>query len=381
MDTLVLNIGQTWQKLNELFPMTKDYKYSCQFISSGILYVHESVEPPLDNEAGMSISRNGKFTLQLEDDLNIWVKSTAENKLLINQDSNVLNVSKTDWVLDYLDSIYQCKNDNRLVKNKLVINKFGKCSSMPVTGGTIWEGADPGYKGTAVYTYTVNTGANYYFSSTNTNDNQAIQFYVLTVDSNGNWNREVFIQNINGQTKTLLTPPSGNPVVRISRAINIGSSYLLGNLYVYEDDTVIDGEPQTDNKVRLIITVGNDQTLMSLDTIPTGYVGFLFQGETGLQYEAGPVATAYSTIKYKSKAFGSIFNVKKEISLITTGSSNYRDERKFPEIIPAKTDFQESVEESSAVMGVYGTFDIILIPEENLNDEFLTKIGQIRRVS
>ncbi len=59
-----------------------------------------------------------------------------------------------------------------------------------------------------------------------------------------------------GQTKTALT----TPLARVERAFNASNTELTGTIYIYEDDTVVSGVPQTDTKVRLMIPAGGQQS-------------------------------------------------------------------------------------------------------------------------
>lgn len=234
-----------------------------------------------------------------------------------------------------------------------------------------------------MYTYTVNAWADYYFSSSNNSDTQDIQISVLTVDTDWNWNNEVFVQTLVWQTKTLLTPPSWDKIVRIYRAINVGTTDLLWTVYFYEDDTTTTPwVPDTASKVRAIVSWWNNQTLMSVYTIPTGYVWFLIRWELWLEFTWSVwVGTNFATFNYRSRRFGSVFQVKKEWSLINLWTSIYKDKRSFPDIIPAKTDIELVVKEVSADMWVWGTFDILLIEEDKLPESLLTTIWQIKRVN
>lgn len=257
-----------------------------------------------------------------------------------------------------------------------VIDKYGE--NPEVTTGTdpedIWE-----YGG--IYTFTVDAGTTYHMSSSDNADTQTMEFQVLTVDGEDNWNPEVFEQDLVGQTKTALVPPSGNPIVRITRMQNVDNSNLAGTMYVYEDDTTTTpGVPDTATKVRAIIDNGNNQTLMAIYTIPTGKVGFLFRGEIGLTYTAGVQATDFALADYRSRRFGKVFKTKKRLTCITTGNSSYLDKRSFPDVIPAKTDIVLRVEQVSSTMGVWGTLDILLVDENTLPDAYLSAIGQIKKV-
>lgn len=261
----------------------------------------------------------------------------------------------------------------------IVIDKFGFNSEITTTSDpeTVWS-----YGGR--YNYTTNAGATYYVSSSDNSDTQTVNFQVLTVDSNDNWNLEVFDQDLVGQTKTALTPPSGNPCVRIFRMYNNDNTSFAGNIYVYEDDTTTTpGVPDTASKVRAYVEDGDNQTLMGVFTVATGYVGFLFRGEVGIEYSGLPSSgTDFLNCNYKSRRYGKVFRIKKKLTCLTTGSSNYMDKRSFPDVIPAKTDVELEAYQVSDTMGAFATFDILLIPETDpiFSDEYLTSIGQIKRV-
>lgn len=64
--------------------------------------------------------------------------------------------------------------------------------------------------------------------------------------------------DLDGQTKVAL----GTALGRVERAyVSTGATSLAGVVYVYEDDTVTDGVPDTDSKVHLTIPVGDNQSL------------------------------------------------------------------------------------------------------------------------
>lgn len=261
------------------------------------------------------------------------------------------------------------------IEGELAISKFGE--NPEVTTSTdpedIWD-----YGGT--YTYTANTGADYYFSSSNAADTQSVKFYVLTVDSLGNWNMESFSQAVVGQTKTKLLPPSGDKPVRIWRMYNVGATNIQGVLYVYEDDTVLLGVPQTPSKVRAIINGATNTTLMSHFTVPTGYVAFLYGGFSGLKFSGAPTATS-ATINISARNYGGVFRIGKRASLITSGTTISPEMFAFPLSFPARTDIKFVIEEVSATLGAGTRYDIQLTPEEKLNNTFLDSIGQVRRVT
>lgn len=175
-----------------------------------------------------------------------------------------------------------------------------------------------------------------------------------------------------GQSNVTLT----TPLWRVFRMENNSSNDIAGVLYCHIDPAPTNGVP-ADIAVRAIISGSNNQTLMALYTIPLGKVGFLFKGELGMDF-TGSIGTGtnFAKCRYYSRRVGKVFKVKKSLSLITAASSNYSDDRPFPDVIPALTDIRITAQEVSEDMGIWATFAIMLVDEELLDSEYLTAIGQ-----
>lgn len=73
---------------------------------------------------------------------------------------------------------------------------------------------------------------------------------------------------------------------------------------------------------------------------------------------------------------GKVFKIKKAVSLISNGNSNYSDRRVFPDIIPALTDVKMNVETVTDDMGIWGTYDMLIVDENKLSKVVLAAIGQ-----
>lgn len=241
------------------------------------------------------------------------------------------------------------------------VDKFG-LNPQIATGNSnedVWEGSTE-------YIYDADgTAPIVSLVSNSASDTQAIN--VQGLDINGNF----VSQNITltGTTRVPLT----TPLWRVFRMSNEGVTDLAGTCYCY---TGTGGVPSI-TLTRALISNGNNQTLMALYTIPKGKVGFLVRGEAGIEWEGTAFAgTEYARIYYKSRRLGKVFTIKKAVTLTTTGSAVYQDHRSFSDIIPDMTDIKINVPSVSAVMGIWSTFDILLMDQSMFSNEYLTAIGQ-----
>lgn len=206
-----------------------------------------------------------------------------------------------------------------------------------------------------------------YISSSNASDNEPI--LIEGLDSLGNEISQII--PLNGQNNSnLLTP-----LWRVYRMTNVGDTDLIGNVYCHIANTTILGVPDSDS-VRAYIQSSNNQTLMTIYTIPKGKVGYFYQGELGISFSSvSPAIAQYATCQYQSRRYGSVFTTKKEASMIAS-QGWYVDTRSFPDPIPSLTDIRARVLEVSADMGLWASFDILLVDESMFPASFLHSIAQ-----
>ena len=246
------------------------------------------------------------------------------------------------------------------------VNKFGM--NLVVETGTVpedvWE-----YGGEYVYDAT-NTAPIAYISSDDLADtNQPIKIVGLDIDG-----AEVTQFAIPDGTNNVTL---GTPLWRVYRMQNTGGTNLTGVLYCHTDPTPTAGAPGAANQVRAIIDDGSNQTLMALYTIPAGKVGFFYLGEVGVQLDGNAQALAeYARIQLEARSYGKVFSVKKSVTCIVGGNTHYRGPRSFPDAAPALTDIKAHVVDVTATMGLWVTFEILLVDETEFTAAYLQSIGQ-----
>ena len=260
-----------------------------------------------------------------------------------------------------------------------VIDKYGRNSIITTSTDPedIWEG-----------------GGIYNFSATNVNNIDTISSsdasdvgQLIKIEGSLNLGEQGTTTGwslTNGQNKVVIFPNqnlTGTPLQfwRVNRMENEADAggELQGILNCYVDTAITGGVPNDITTIRAQIVNGNNQTLMAIYTIPPKQVGFLYRGELGITFEGNAGAgTNFANFSYQSRRFEKIFKVKKFISLITIADSSYLDDRTFPDPIPGLTDIKLTTEEVSVTMGTWGTFCILLMDEQFLDDDYLKAINQ-----
>lgn len=265
---------------------------------------------------------------------------------------NGLLARKRSWLLDIT---------MRLISGYEPLDKYGK--NPLITAGSdpedVWDGG-------GIYNYDPpGTAPIQSLVSTDAGDTQTIS--ILGLDITGAQVSQDI--TLSGTTRVDLT----TALWRVYRMQNDGTIDIAGTVTCY---TGTAATPDTTTQ-RAIIEGANNQTLMALYTVPLGKVGFLFRGEVGMEYTGSrPAASETAALNYMSRRVGKVFKVKKAISLISNGNSNYADRRVFPDIIPALTDVKMNVETVTDDMGIWGTFDMLIVDENKLSKVVLAAIGQ-----
>jgi hypothetical protein len=188
-----------------------------------------------------------------------------------------------------------------------VIDTFG--FSNAILAGSrqdVWSGG-------VNYTFTTTAQA-YYLSSTALGDTQ--NYEVRGLDEN--WEEQTVEVVAQGQTKTRVG--TTEIWMRIYRIKNFGTTDNAGEIWVYEDDTVVAGVPQTDSKKRAHIAIGENQSLMCIWTMPAGKYGYMRQWDVAIVGLATPQERE-CTFDLRIRPFGTVFQVKKKVAMGSQGTS------------------------------------------------------------
>lgn len=229
------------------------------------------------------------------------------------------------------------------------VNKFGESPSIDIADGLVDIWNFPTQK-----TYTFSSVADIdSISSSDAGDNQNIE--IRGLDSN--WDKTIQTIALNGQNRVALT----TNLIRVPRLKNVGNTVLAGNVYCYPNTAITGGVPDDTTKVRAFIligvSVGDNQTLMAIYTIPNAKTGLLVR-----YYAAAYLATASaSLVRMYRREFGGVFQVKETIAINTVGST-FVERPYHPTYprIPARTDIVMKANSTVDNVAIGAGFDLIL---------------------
>ena len=183
--------------------------------------------------------------------------------------------------------------------------KFGYCPDYDTGDNevTVWDGADDAGANQMSYQYSTTADIDRLVSS-NAGDTQDIEITGLDSD----YNEVTQTITLTGQTAVALT----TSLIRVYRMKNVGSTDISGNVYCYVDSSITSGVPDDSTKIRAIIANGNNQTEMSLRTVPAGYTMLITSIYAS---NAGASKSSNYIIKLKSRPFGQVFQLKHRTSI------------------------------------------------------------------
>ena len=222
------------------------------------------------------------------------------------------------------------------IANHFAVNKFGHNPTVGAALESVWSGS-------VDYTFS-SAAAAYYISSSAAGDGQVIEVQGL----DANWELQVINVTLQGLTKTRIG--TTETFIRAFRAKNTGTTNNAGNVWIYEDDTLTDGVPDTDSKKRAMIAAGENQTLMAIWSVPnTSSTAYL------TSFYASTSIVKATEVRLYVRPFGGVFQVKKVISINGgTGQISYD----IPLVIAAKSDVQIRAKAAGGGGEVSAGFDL-----------------------
>ena len=225
---------------------------------------------------------------------------------------------------------------NQIYKHKSIF-KFGFNPDVNGTLETIWDvGGIYAYPSSAV-AMTVTTDA-----GTPANDN-GVKVIVFGLDEDYNEvNDEVTLAGAGTATTT-------QTFLRVFRAYVSGSQAPTGNLNITNGGTTY-----------ARITLGENQTLMALWTVPAGYTGFLDH----VNIATGTTnANQYVTAQIVQRTQGGVFRVMMKQTLGSGGVADFI--LRYPIEVSEKTDLEVRAESSGSNNLISANFSIVYVKNES----------------
>ena len=252
------------------------------------------------------------------------------------------------WSLAHpISDIYKTYGDNVDVVSKAKsLLKFGKSVMAASTPRMIWElSADD-------ETYVTTNAIDTISSSSATDTGIALRIEGHTVSGTGTsavFTFSVQTVTVLGQAKVLL----GTPLARVSRMNVVGVSGLAGDVYVYEDDTLTGGVPNTAAKQHIVIkgTNGDTQSYKAATTISNQdyFIMSRFMGSVNRQQ------TATVDFEVQVRTAGGVYRPIQHITANSGGLTTAWDQFDPYIIIPRNADVR-ILGESSATANVNASF-------------------------
>ena len=231
----------------------------------------------------------------------------------------------------------------QVVRNQIAFHKtvfkFGFNPDINGTEETVWDvGGIYAYPGSAV-AMTVTTDA-----GTPANDN-GVKVIVFGLDEDYNEvSQEVTLAGSGTATTT-------QTFIRVFRAYVSGSQAPTGNLNITNGGTTY-----------ARITLGENQTLMAMWTVPAGYTGFLDH----VNIATGTTnANQYITAQIVQRTQGGVFRVMMKQTLGSGGVADFII--RYPISVPEKTDLEVRAVSSGSNNLISANFSMIYIKNDTLS--------------
>lgn len=206
------------------------------------------------------------------------------------------------------------------------------------------------------YTYTADSGADFYVFSSEATDTQIIYIHLLDT----NFDIDHVAVQLAGQTPVRV---GAKKYTRVYRMFNLTPVSFIGNIFCTEGDDVTGGAPNNSTDVRAYIFDGNNITLMCQYTTPNNIYGMLL----GYTASITKKQAASADVSAWGRLYGTSFHIRELIGLNSTGSSYVNYAFPTPVFFPPKTDITIKANVSTAGASIVGSYSIVLVHESLVN--------------
>jgi len=210
-----------------------------------------------------------------------------------------------------LQAIESTYGDTVKIKPK-TLAKFGKHNTVGSSSyTTIAEMGSGETNETFVSTNVINK-----ISSSATADTELITIEGHVCLPSGDKVFKILTITLQGRAETEFSPA----LCRATRAYNSGDEDLVGTIYVYQDDDVSNGVPQTATKVHLTIPIGENQSFKAATSISSKDYWII----TSLQASVNEKTGASVDVELQIRQAGGVFRTQYQWSVVSTGASTVR---------------------------------------------------------
>lgn len=220
--------------------------------------------------------------------------------------ADLVNIDFEPDVRHALDVIQGSYGDIASVDQKAkTLLKFGSNDNLGTAEATVWE---QGGIETLPTTNAIDT-----VSSSNAGDTGTVVIEGHTIAANGDLVFSVQSATLNGQSKVVL----GTPLARSTRVYNSGSVDFAGDVYVYEDDTLTGGVPQTAAKIHLRTANASNQSLKAATAVSSNDYWLITQMYASVKKKQ----SAFVDFNLQVKEQGGVFRTRVPAAVSSTGGA------------------------------------------------------------
>jgi len=155
-----------------------------------------------------------------------------------------------------------------------------------------------------------------------------------------------------GQTEVALA----TPLARVSRVYNAGATNLVGDVYVYEADTVTAGVPQTASKIHIQIEAGTDQSYKAATTISNSEMFYI----TTFSASVNKKTTASVDFEVQVRRVGGVFRPVKRITAASTSQPTVSIKFEPFVVVPKNSDIRIVAVASTTAVEVNASFHAVI---------------------